>query len=77
MDGGVGLHVVPQVWVQLSCGDVTEDQDHGLAAGLQHIVEGRADIVPGPLVEDVVVGENQDGPLTPLGCLTDGVRYVV
>ena len=26
---------------------------------------------------DVVVGENQDGPLAALGGLTDGVRHVV
>ena len=77
MDGGVGLHVVPQVWVQLSCGDVAEDQDDGLAPGLQHLVESRADVVPGPLVEDVVVGEHHDGPLAPLGGLADGVRHVV
>ena len=77
MDGGVGLHVVPQVGVEVPGGDVSQDQDHGLTAALQHVVQGRPDIVAGPLVEDVVVGENQDGPLTPLGCLTDGVRYVV
>ena len=77
VDGRVGLHVVPQVGVQLSGGDVAQDQDHRLAAGLQHLVESRADIVPGPLVDDVVVGENQDGPLAALGGLTDGVRHVV
>ena len=76
MDGGVGLHVVPQVGVEVPGGDVSQDQDHGLTAALQHVVQGRPDIVAGPLVEDVVVGEDDDGSLAALGGLTDGVRHV-
>ena len=41
--GRVGLHVVSQVWVQVSLRHVPEDEDDGAAAGLEDVVEGGPD----------------------------------
>ena len=76
MYGRVGLHVVSQVRVQVSLRHVSEYEDDGAAAGLEDVVEGGPDVVAGPLVDDVVVGQDDDGPLAVAGRLTDRVRHV-
>ena len=43
--GRVGLHVVSQVRVQVSLRHVSEEEDDGAAAGLEHVVEGGPDII--------------------------------
>jgi len=76
VDGGVGLHVVAEVGVKIAMRNVSEDEDDGTTSGLEDVVEGGADVVAGPLVDDVVVGQHDDGPLAVAGRLADGVRHV-
>ena len=43
--GRVGLHVVSEVWVQVSLRHVSQDEDDGAPASLEDVVEGGPDIV--------------------------------
>ena len=74
MDGGVGLHVMSQVGVETMLRDVTKDKNDGSASGLEDIMESGPHIVPRPLMDNVVGGQDDDGSLAVPGRLTDGVR---
>ena len=75
VDGGVGLHVVPEVGIQITIVDISEDEDHSSSSRLEDVMESRPHIVPWPLVHDVVVGQHDDGPPAVGGRLTDGVGH--
>ena len=75
MDGGVGLHVVPEIGVQITIVHIAQNEDHSTSSGLEDVMKSRPDVVSCPLVLDVVVGEHDDGPPAVVSRLADGVGH--
>ena len=76
MNGCIGLHVVSKVWVQISMRNISKDEDDGASSRLEDVMKGGPDVVSRPFVDDVIVGQDDDGPLAVARGLADGVRHV-
>ena len=45
MNGCIGLHVVSEVWVQISMRNISKDEDDGASSRLEDVVKSGPDVV--------------------------------
>jgi len=67
----VSFHVVSQIWIQFSMRNVSEDEDDGTTSRLKDIMKSRPHVVARPLMDYVVVGQDDNCPLAVVRCFAN------
>ena len=71
----VGFHVVSKIGIQFSMRNISEDKDNGTTSRLEDIVKSWPHVISRPLVDYVVVGQDNNCPLAVVRGFANGICY--